>query len=116
MQLLAGIFSLLVGAAGWFYLFYSRAVENLAAVEDLGTNQYRARLRRLGGIAMILLAIAFYICCVMLSRGNLRAFAGTLFAVLALMGVILVLGLIDLRLTNKLRRQARHNEKQPPEQ
>jgi hypothetical protein len=105
LQILAGVFSLLVGAAGWFYLFYSRAAEKLAGVEAARTNALRVNLRRVGGCAMIGLAVTFYIGCVALLRRNLTLFGAMMFAVLVLMAVILVLGLVDLRLTNRLRRR-----------
>ncbi len=113
LQILAAALALLIGAAGWFYLFYSRAAQNLAGVEDIRTNGLRVRLRRVGGCAMILLAVAFYISCVALLRHQFRLFAGTTLGVLLLMGTILVLGLMDLRLTNKLRRRQRDKDLPP---
>jgi hypothetical protein len=54
---------------------------------------------------MIALAVAFYISCVALLRKQMKLFALTMLAVLLLMSIILVLGLIDLRLTQRLRRR-----------
>ena len=50
-------FSLLVAAAGWFYLFYSKSASRLATVESARDNFYRVLCRRINGVAMILLAI-----------------------------------------------------------
>jgi drug/metabolite transporter (DMT)-like permease len=104
MLWLAGIFSLLVAAAGWFYLFYSRAAQKLAGVEGTRANAQRVRLRRINGVAMILLGAAFYVGCNALVRHELSLFAGMMFAVLTLLATTLVLGLLDLRMTRKLRR------------
>ena len=113
MQILAGSLSLLIGAAGWYYLFYSRAAQGLSGVEQERVNLRRVRLRRVGGCVMILLAIVFYVCCVALIRRQIRLFAGTMFGVLLLMGTILVLGLMDLRMTRNLRRRAHRDGDDP---
>ena len=60
MRHLAGIFALLTGAAGWFYLFYSRAAHRLAGIEDQRLNARRVALRRVGGVAMLLLGGFFF--------------------------------------------------------
>jgi Na+/H+ antiporter NhaD/arsenite permease-like protein len=104
---LPAIFSLLVAAAGWFYMFYSNAASKLAGVESSHANLLRVRLRRAGGLAMILLAIAFYGGFVALDQGRGPAAAGLMAAVLVLMCAIVVLGLVDLRLTSRLRRSQR---------
>ena len=104
MLWIAGIFSLLVAAAGWFYLFYSRAASKLVSVEGARTNSLRIRLRRVGGTAMILLGAVFYVACDALNREQLAVFSGLMLAVLALMATTLVLGIIDLRLTRQLRK------------
>jgi peptidoglycan/LPS O-acetylase OafA/YrhL len=110
MLWIAGIFSLQVAAAGWFYLFYSRAAEKLVGVEGARTNARRVRLRRVGGTAMILLGAAFYVACDALVRKDIALFSGLMLAVLALMAVTLVLGIVDLRLT----RQLRKSQDRPP--
>ena len=111
MNPLAAAFSLVVGAAGWYYLFYSRAAENLAGVEQQAINRRRVRLRRLGGVAMLLLAVGFYAGVVTVdSERSPAAFLAIWLGVLLLLGLIVLLGLIDLRLTLKLRRQRRGEE------
>jgi hypothetical protein len=106
---LPGIFSLLVAAAGWFYIFYSNAATRLSAVEANSTNQLRVRLRRLGGAAMIGLAAAFYVGFDALERRRASLSAVLILIVLLLMSLIVVLGLIDLRLTHKIR-QSQHQD------
>lgn len=114
MLWIAGIFSLLVAAAGWFYLFYSNAAAKLVGVEGARTNALRVRLRRVGGTAMILLGAAFYVACdaILREQVRLRLFLGMMLAVLALMAVTLVLGIIDLRLTRQLRKTQGRIEKE----
>jgi UDP-N-acetylmuramyl pentapeptide phosphotransferase/UDP-N-acetylglucosamine-1-phosphate transferase len=104
---LPAIFALLVAAAGWFYMFYSKAASNLSSIEDPRANQLRVRLRRVGGMAMILLAVSFYAGYVAIDRQRPSAAAGFMFAVLVLMGAVVLLGLVDLRLTRKLRKARR---------
>jgi UDP-N-acetylmuramyl pentapeptide phosphotransferase/UDP-N-acetylglucosamine-1-phosphate transferase len=113
-EYLPALFALVVGAAGWFYLFYSRAATNLGEVEDPALNRRRIRLRRVGGFLMLLLAVAFtagfYTFTGETESGALRNELGFMLAwlaVLVLLGSIVVLGLIDLRLTMRLRRRDR---------
>ena len=112
MNYLPAIFSLIVAAAGWFYLFYSRAAANLAAVEATPANRLRIRLRRVGGLMMILLAVSFYVGFVAIERRSARTAAAFLLAVFLTMSAIVVLGLVDLRLTHKLRRSQKKQD--PP--
>ena len=107
---LPGIFALLVAAAGWFYMFYSRAATDLSGIEAADANRLRVRLRRVGGLVMMLLAIAFYAGSEAVQRRQGPTAAGLMLAVLVLMGAIVVLGLIDLRLTNRLRRSQRKRD------
>jgi drug/metabolite transporter (DMT)-like permease len=112
-RVLPAMFSLLVAAAGWFYMFYSGAAQQLAGIERPVANQKRVRLRRIGGCSMIMLAIAFYVGCDALNRHDLQLFSGMMLAVLALMALTLFLALIDLRLTRDLRRAQRGNRSKP---
>ena len=41
---LGAIFSLLTAAAGWHYLFYSRAAHRLGVIEDAALNERRVML------------------------------------------------------------------------
>jgi hypothetical protein len=105
MRYLPAIFALLTAAAGWFYLFYSRAAQNLAEVEDQRLNARRVALRRVGGGAMLLLGGFVFAGFQGLeephwSPGVLTAVWLTVFALLI---TLVVLAMIDLRLTHRLR-------------
>lgn len=113
MNYLPAIFSLIVAAAGWFYIFYSKAASNLSTIEATETNRLRVRLRRVGGSVMILLAVSFYLGFVSLERHSAIGVVGFMSAVLVFMMVIVVLGLFDLRLTKKLRDQTMHRQDPP---
>ena len=111
MEYLPGIFALIVAAAGWFYMFYSRAAHRLGAIEDQRINRKRILLRRVGGLAMVVLGACFYAGYYSTDVTHpSRAFALLWFVVLMLMMLIMVLGLIDLRLTRKLREEQRRRE------
>jgi hypothetical protein len=109
MAYLAGIFALLTGAAGWYYLFYSRAAERLSDVEDERINARRVRLRRAGGVAMLMLGGFLYAGFRTLDNPNQSpgAFLGVWLAVFTLLAVLVVLALIDVRLTHRLRARQR---------
>lgn len=109
------IFSLLVGAAGWYYIFYSRAAHRLAAVEGNQTNRLRVVLRQVNGIAMILLAALLYAGTHAVdSEHEPRAFAITWLALMAVLLIVVTLGLIDVRLTVKLRQRQRLQKRAGP--
>jgi hypothetical protein len=55
-----GIFSLVCGVAGWFYLFYSNAAAKLALIEPTFRNRVRVGLRRVCGAALFLLGGACF--------------------------------------------------------
>jgi UDP-N-acetylmuramyl pentapeptide phosphotransferase/UDP-N-acetylglucosamine-1-phosphate transferase len=101
------IFSLLTAAAGWYYLFYSRAAQKLGAVEEGRINARRVQLRRAGGGVMLLLGVLFF---AGFQEGLANAtFLGIWCGVLVLLGAIVVLALYDVRLTLKL-----HKHRQNP--
>ena len=102
MDYLPGIFALLVAAAGWYYLLYSQAALRLHGVEDEARNRLRVHLRRVGGVVIMLLAAAFYAMFVMLRRERFVAAGVLVMVVMFLMGAVIVLGIVDLRLTRKL--------------
>src|SRR5690349_18547762 len=103
-------FALITAAAGWFYLFYSRAAHNLSAVEHAAANRFRVGLRRAGGVCMIALGILFFVGFNTVSADESpNAFVTTWFAVLLLLGTIVVLALIDVRMTMQFRKR-RENE------
>lgn len=107
MDHLPGIFALLVAAAGWYYMFYSQAASKLHGVEDPAQNRLRVRLRRIGGLVIMLLAVSFYAMFVMLRRERFAAAGMLMVLVMALMLGVVVLGLLDLRLTRKMRSAGR---------
>jgi drug/metabolite transporter (DMT)-like permease len=108
MPVLPAIFSLLVAAAGWYYAFYSPAAGRLRGIEHDADNRLRVRLRRTNGVLMILLGATFYVTAVALDdRWPAGRVATLLIVMLLLLLAVGVLGTIDLRLTNKLRRALR---------
>ena len=107
MDYLPGIFALLVAAAGWYYLFYSQAAFKLQGVEHQARTRRRIRLRRVGGLVIMLLAASFYAMFVMLRRERFATAGVLVLVVMFLMGAVMVLGLVDLRLTRKMRRDGR---------
>ena len=109
MRYLTGILALLTGAAGWYYLFYSRAAHRLSGVEDERTNVTRVRLRRVAGAAMVLLGAALFAGFYTLddSDQSPAAFAILWLAVFALLILIVILAMIDVRLTHRLRSRQR---------
>src|SRR5918993_627314 len=96
---LPAMFSLVVAAAGWFYMFYSKAAHNLSGMENDARN-----LRRVGGFIMFLLAIAFFVLFQPYVWNSSVKALGMLLLVMFLLLAIVVLGLIDLRLTWQLRK------------
>jgi hypothetical protein len=112
MPYLHGLLALTIAAAGWYYMFYSRAASDLVEVEGTALNLRRVRLRRLGGFFMLLLGVGIFAGFFTVSWdrpniGFLAVWLGVCFMVLA----ILVLGIVDLRLTWQLR-QARMRRRQ----
>ena len=106
MHHLSTILALLIGIAGWYYLFYSRAAEKLAGVESHRLNRLRVWLRRAGGVVLLLLAPAFFAGFNTVDAAtDPDAFVGIWVAVLVLLGVNVLLAMVDVGLTWKLRRQ-----------
>ncbi len=105
MRYLVGIFALLTGAAGWFYIFYSRAAYRLAEIEDRKLNDRRVALRRVGGVMMLLLGGFFFAGFFALEDPHRapKTFLAIWLTVFLLLIAIVVLAMIDLRLTHRLR-------------
>jgi heme exporter protein D len=105
---LAALFALVVAAAGWFYLFYSKAAGRLGGVEARGANVLRVRLRRVNGVAMLSLAVLFYAGFnAVVDRAGPLTFLAVWLGVMVLLATIVILVLVDVRLTAKLREQLR---------
>jgi len=111
MDILAGIFAVLVFLAGWFYLFQSRGGQSLGGVEQQDINRRRIRLRRIGGGAMIALAICFAAGVFVVDTTEpTLAFLWVWSAAMALLVLIIALALMDLRLTWQLRKKRATDE------
>jgi len=112
---LPAMLALLIGVAGWFYLFYSRATTNLSVLEDQRRNNRRAALRRFGAVVMlalaVLIAVGAYGYDLELDRQPVSFYVLWL-VVIALLMLIVVLALIDVRLTVKLRDALRQQRKE----
>ena len=105
---LPGVLALLVGVAGWFYLFYSRAAANLSGIEDAKLNSRRAHLRRFGAVVMLTLAVLIAVGSYGFDPEHPTAqFFMLWLVVIALLFMMMILGLIDVRLTYRLRRSMR---------
>jgi hypothetical protein len=106
MRHLSTILALLIGVAGWYYLFYSRAAEKLAEVEPHRLNRLRVWLRRAGGVVLLLLAPTFFAGFNSVDPAtDPDAFLAIWVAVVALLGLNILLAMADVGLTWKLRRQ-----------
>src|SRR5438552_1315587 len=90
--------------SGWYYLFYSPAAHRLSAVEEGNLNRFRIRLRRFNGVVMMLLAVAFYAAVYTIAPRS-PSLAWVFVSVLLLLAAMLILALIDLQLTRRLRRK-----------
>ena len=104
MYYIPGIFSLLVLASGWYYMFYSPAAHRLSGIEQSDLNRFRIRLRRFNALVMMLLAVAFYAAVYTVPPGSPHL-AWMLMSILILLAMMLVLALIDVNLTRRLRRR-----------
>lgn len=104
MRVFSAIFSLSIAAAGWYYMFYSQAASRLGSLEAAKTNSLRIWLRRTNGLLMFLLAVAFFAGFFAVDMENpTKMTAFVWLAVCFLVLALLALGLVDLRLTWRLR-------------
>src|SRR5580765_2737784 len=104
LRAFCAIFSLFVAACGWYYMFYSRAASRLSGIEGPNVNTVRVWLRRMNGLLMFLLAICFFagFFAVDLDKPT-KMTAIVWLAVCGLVLALLALGLVDVRLTWRLR-------------
>ena len=99
--------SLLVGIAGWYYLFYSRAAHRLGEIEGNVVNRRRVRLRRANGLMLIVLAALLYVGTHGIDpRERPRAFVIVWLSVMFVLIGVVALALMDIRLTHNLRRRS----------
>ncbi len=108
MQPLPGVLAFIVLGAGWYYLFYSPAAKRLSGMEQPADNALRVRLRRANGIVMMLLAVAFFASYYTVDERTPGHWAIlVLMLIPILLCAMIILALIDVRLTRKLRRERR---------
>lgn len=105
----AAIVSAFIAIAGGFYLFNVGSAQQLMAIEGDQNNAYRMRLRRCNGAVMLVMAVVIYAGMHALDNNALRGgmAAAWLLTIAILIGVVVVLALVDLRLTAKLRSKNR---------
>ena len=101
---------LLIAASGWYYLFYSRAAQKLSGVEAETSNRRRVLLRRCNGVVMMLLATLLYFANHIVELKD-RPIAATavLVGIVFMLGISVLLGWVDLRLTMDLRNRRRND-------
>jgi hypothetical protein len=110
---LLAILALLIGALGWYYLFYSQAAARLESIEERRDNRFRGLLRRVNAIVMLLMALGIALGTYKFDgEGSEPAFLINWSLVMLMLVVCVALALIDLRLTVKLRRQLNERNKQ----
>src|SRR3712207_303702 len=106
MQHLSTALALLIGIAGWYYLFYSKVASNLAGIEAQRLNRLRVWLRRAGGLVLVVLAPVFFAGFHTVDPAeDPQAFVAVWVCVMCLLGVNVLLAMVDVGLTIKLRRQ-----------
>ncbi|MGA2442743.1 MAG: hypothetical protein ABSH08_17450 [Tepidisphaeraceae bacterium] len=104
---LVDMVSLACGVAGWFYLFYSKAASRLLPMESARRNAVRIAMRRVCGVAMVLLGIAFFAGFNSIDdRRNPLAYLAVWIAAMLLLLLIVALVAVDVHLTGKLRRRS----------
>ncbi len=109
LRAFSAIFSLSIAAFGWYYMFYSQAASRLGTIESTQTNSLRIWLRRTNGLLMFLLAVCFFAGFFAVDLDNpTKMTAYVWLAVCLLVLALLALGLVDLRLTWKLRHRSQH--------
>lgn len=105
MRYLPGIFAVLTLIAGWHYLMHSTAAGRLAGLEQEKLNRRRTHWRRAGGLVMLLTGMGVLFATYGFDQQNPGAVLLMIWlAVCALLVAMVVLALLDLRLTWKLRR------------
>jgi hypothetical protein len=111
---LADMLSLLCAVAGWFYLFYSKAAHRLENVESQRDNTRRVILRRICGAFMFALGGVLFAATNSLDADlNPRGFLLAWLAIFLLLGLIVLLTLIDLRMTARLHQRLRDGSGRP---
>lgn len=104
VPLLPGILAVFVATVGGYYLLVSPAGSELAEFEAQHLNRLRRKMRRGGGLAMLLLSAALFTLFAAAEREAFATMRWALVGVMAVLFVLMVLALVDVRLTQKLRR------------
>lgn len=101
--MLPGCLALAVMICGWFYLFYSRAAHRLESLEHGPSHRLRMRLRRVCGLLMVLLGVGIYAGSYSVDQEKpALAYALIWSGVMMVLLIILILAMIDVRLTWKM--------------
>ena len=91
--------------AGWFYLTRSRLVEELNSIESPRRNRIRRKVRRLGAMTMIALAIVLFVGVWMLmgSKASPQLMLVWLLVVILLLFILILSVMVDIYLTARMR-------------
>jgi len=104
MPVFPSIFALLCAAAGWYYLLHAQSAARLSGLENDRENRLRVRLRRAGGIGILVISLSFYLVFVAANRhGNPYVVLIGLGIIILTLPIILFLAWVDIRLTRRLR-------------
>jgi peptidoglycan/LPS O-acetylase OafA/YrhL len=107
--MLPAAFALLVAATGWYYLFQVRVPVDPGDEQGRLFNLRRYRLRRLGGLMMLALGVLIFAGFFAVDQTQpTRAFFLIWLSVCILVVAVLMLALVDIRLTWKMRQLQRH--------
>lgn len=105
MTIWPGILALCMLAIGWHYVFSTRAADRLTGIESPAANCIRRRNRRAAGLLMLPMAVLFFAGSYFVNATDRPgAFVIIWMIVMLLLLAVLVLAVIDMRLTAKLRK------------
>ncbi len=99
---LPGVLCALITISGWHYLFYSRAAHRLDGIEQESANLGRIRLRRINGFVMLLLGFLMFAGFYTVDQTRPTAFVIVWFSVFLLLMLIVILAVLDVRMTLRL--------------
>jgi peptidoglycan/LPS O-acetylase OafA/YrhL len=110
VRICTGAIGVLITVAGWFYAVHSRSAVALADLESDALNRRRVRLRRFGGCTMMALGACFFAGFNAVDVAQHPGmFEAIWIAVCLLLFLLLILAVVDLRLTNRLKRRLQAN-------
>ena len=111
MPILPSIFSLICAAIGWYYLLHAQSAAQLGGLENERENRLRMRLRRAGGIGILVISLAFYLSFIAVNHhGNPYVVLAGLTIIVLTLPAILFLAWVDIRLTRRLRDRQRDRD------